>query len=487
MTMSVLLVILAAAAVVLSTTFIRRRYFSPLSNIPGPFVASFSASLWHLWHIYTGHVEEAVIKQHQKHGTFVRIGHNEVSICDASAIRQVLMSHMDKGPTYAIFSMPDKRYVNQMAELHCSEHMRKAKNLAAGYSVTNVIKTEPFVDGALQLLRTQLEKLSSSNSPVKFEEWFNYFAFDVLGEATFSQTFGFLDAGRDIGDTVSNNVFLRLYISILGHFPWAHDYLLANPLIEYFNLTPSMHVFDTCMAAIKSRSLNPEVRKDMLEQWKDQLSKYPDRMQEIEIVTNAVGNLGAGSDTVSSVLQAFVYYMIRNPEMLDMLRKELDSAHLADVPTFEETQNLPILQACIKETLRVHPPVGFGLTRVAPAEGITICNRRFELGTILSVNIWAMHQMTSLFGEDAATFNPRRWLDPARASKMNSVMIAFGAGYNQCPGQNLAKLELYKTCAMVMRDFEIELVDPRREWRYETYFTVAPHDWPCVVRRRKAS
>lgn len=225
----------------------------------------------------------------------------------------------------------------------------------------------------------------------------------------------------------------------------------------------------------------------MLEQWKIQLAKNPDRMDEIEIVTNAVGNLGAGGDTISSALQAFVYYMIRNPEMLAMLQKELDEAHLADVPTFEEAQNLPFLQACIKETLRIHPVVGFGLTRVAPAEGITICDRRFEPGTILSVSIWAIHQMTSIFGDDAAIFNPRRWLDPTRAAKMNSVMIAFGAGYNQCPGQNLAKLELYKTCAMLMRDFEIELVDPGKEWKYENYFTVAPHDWPCFVRRRNTS
>jgi hypothetical protein len=27
-------------------------------------------------------------------------------------------------------------------------------------------------------------------------------------------------------------------------------------------------------------------------------------------------------------------------------------------------------------------------------------------------------------------------------------------------------------------------VDPKREWKYENYFTVAPHDWPCTVKRR---
>jgi cytochrome P450 len=381
--------------------------------------------------------------------------------------------------------MPDKRYVNQMAELSSTEHIRKAKNLAAGYSLTNVIKVEPFIDHALQLLETQLDGLSSTKEPVKFEQWFNYLAFDVLGEATFSQSFGFLEAGKDIGHTVANNVFLRVYISVQGHFPWAHDWLLANPLIEYFNMTPSMHVFDTCMAAIKKRTQNPEVRKDMLEQWKEQLERHPDRMDEIEIVTNAVGNLGAGSDTVSSVLQAFVYHMIHDPEMLDMLRKELDEAKLAHVPTYEETQRLPVLQACIKETYRFHSPVGFGLTRVAPPEGVTVCGRHFPSGTILSVNLWAIHRLTSLFGDDAARFNPRRWLeDPARAVKMNSVIVAFGAGYNQCPGRNLAHLEVSKTTAILMRDYEIELVDPKKEWKYENYFTVAPHDWPCTIRRR---
>jgi cytochrome P450 len=51
----------------------------------------------------------------------------------------------------------------------------------------------------------------------------------------------------------------------------------------------------------------------MLEQWKEQLERHPDRMEENEIVMNAVENLGAGSDTVSSVPQAFVYHMTHGP------------------------------------------------------------------------------------------------------------------------------------------------------------------------------
>lgn len=363
--------------------------------------------------------------------------------------------------------------------------MHKAKNLAAGYTMTNMIKSEPYIDNALRLFESRLDQLNSLDKPVRFEEWFNYLAFDILGEALFSQSFGFLNAGKDIGGTVANNVFLRLYFSILDHFPWAHNYLLANPMIERFSMMPPMHVFDTCVAVLDARSKNDEVRKDMLEQWKDQLKKHPERMEEKEIMANVMGNIGAGSDAISSVLQGFVYHMIHDPKMVEMLQMELDEANLSSVPTYDETQKLHILQACIKEAYRFHPAVGFGLPRVAPSEGVTVCGRYFNPGTILSVNIWAIHRMTSVFGEDAAEFNPRRWLDPERARKMDSAMIPFGAGYNQCPGRNLAHLEMSKTTALLMRDYDIELVDPTKEWKCENYFTVAPHDWPCKVRRRK--
>ena len=66
--MGVLQALFAATAIVLGAIFVRRRYYSPLSDIPGPFVASFSASLWHLWHILKGHIEIAVTEQHRKHG-----------------------------------------------------------------------------------------------------------------------------------------------------------------------------------------------------------------------------------------------------------------------------------------------------------------------------------------------------------------------------------------------------------------------------------
>lgn len=100
-------------------------------------------------------------------------------------------------------------------------------------------------------------------------------------------------------------------------------------------------------------------------------------------------------------MQAFVYCMTPDEDMLEMLRTELDQARLSGVPTYDKTQNLPVLQACIKEALRFHPAVGFGLPRVAPPSGVTACWRYFRPGTVLSVNSWVIHRITSIFGKDA--------------------------------------------------------------------------------------
>lgn len=65
--------LLGAAITLLLFVCMRRRYFSPLSDIPGPFVASFSASLWHVWQVWHGHTEKSMINLHHRYGMGSRI------------------------------------------------------------------------------------------------------------------------------------------------------------------------------------------------------------------------------------------------------------------------------------------------------------------------------------------------------------------------------------------------------------------------------
>ncbi|KAJ5782637.1 hypothetical protein N7457_004411 [Penicillium paradoxum] len=463
-----------------------RRYWTPISDIPGPFVASFS-TLWKVYHLWKGHGEEEMIKLHKKHGYFVRIAENEVSVSHPDAVKQLLHANIAKGSWYSIFSLPDFHYVNQMSELDPKRHIEKSRNVAAGFELSNIIKSEPHVDAILQCLEDRFDELSKQNGTVPLDDWFSFFAFDVLGEVTFSKSFGFVKTGTDIRNAVANTKALALYIAVMGHYTWLHNLTLGNPLLSRIGIQPSSHIFDTCLAAIDARKKNPEVRNDMMQRWLDVRAKYPDRMAENEIFAAAVANIGAGAETVGAAAQAFVYFLLRNPQYLRRLREEIDAAQsrgeLSRIVQYNEAQKLPFLQACLKEAYRFHSAVVGGLPRVVPQGGMTIAGRYFPEGVVLSINTWVFHRSPEIFGEDCNSFNPDRWLQ-SDTSKIDSFLIHWGAGYNQCPGRNLAQFEMLKLMATLIRDYDIEQVDPEKEWVFKSQFTCVPSGWPCKIRRR---
>ena len=241
-----------------------------------------------------------------------------------------------------------------MSEVDPKRHVAQAKNVMSGYAMSNVVKSEPFVDNTILLFEERMDQLSKAKASVEFDKWFNYLAFDIMGEVTFSSRFGFLDEGRDIRNAIANTTILSLYIGIMGHVRWLHALLLANPIVQWLDFAPSQHIFGTCLAAVENRKRNTNSRTDMMEQWMMTRKKFPERMQEKEILTSAVANIGAGADSVSATLQAFVYHLLRSPKRLSRLRDEIDSAQargdLSKVVSFAEAQKLPYLQACVSSS-----------------------------------------------------------------------------------------------------------------------------------------
>ena len=343
------------------------------------------------------------------------------------------------------------------------------------------------MDELLALFQKRLDEMDQAKQAVKFDRWFNYLAIDTVGEVTFSKPFGFLEAGVDHGQTVATQHYLQIYLAVIGHFPWLHNATLANPLLEKWGLAPATFISDNCGKATNARLTNDKVRRDMMELWLDQFRKHPEKMSETEVSTTAMVTVGAGSDTISAILQTITYHLLRDRDMFLQLRQEIDNANLSPIPQYEETHRLPVLSACIKEALRHHPPVSTNYPRVSPPGGVTVCGRFFPAGTVLSVSPYAIHSIPEVFGANIDKFDPGRWLNASQTEhrNMENHLVAFGAGYNQCPGQQLARLELYKTAALMVRDYDVEQVEKSKEWKCDYHFGAIPYDWDCYVRRRK--
>jgi len=79
------------------TAVFKRRYLSSISDIPGPPLASISR-LWQIITLVKGDSINEFYSLHRKHGAFVRVAPNEVSVSHPEAPRKLLLAPLPKVP-----------------------------------------------------------------------------------------------------------------------------------------------------------------------------------------------------------------------------------------------------------------------------------------------------------------------------------------------------------------------------------------------------
>jgi len=76
----------------------------------------------------------------------------------------------------------------------------------------------------------------------------------------------------------------------------------------------------------------------------------------------------------------------RYNKLVEELDSKLDTLDSTDeIASYDKVKDLPYLNAIILETLRYRPTSSFGLPRLVPKGGATVCGEFFKEGTVLSV------------------------------------------------------------------------------------------------------
>lgn len=165
----------------------------------------------------------------------------------------------------------------------------------------------------------------------------------------------------------------------------------------------------------------------------------------------------AGTDTIVTTLCATLLFIVTHPQVHARLQAELDSATLQGYfndPIISDTQarSLPYLVACIRESLRMLPPVWGTFQKVAPPEGDYIDGKYIPGGTRVAICVYGILRSKKIFGQDADLFRPERWLEADReqlALMIRAGEVIFGSGKYSCLGKGIANMEIRKTVATV--------------------------------------
>ncbi|KEF54334.1 cytochrome P450 oxidoreductase [Exophiala aquamarina CBS 119918] len=157
----------------------------------------------------------------------------------------------------------------------------------------------------------------------------------------------------------------------------------------------------------------------------------------------------------------------------------------AEIQLLNEANQMPYLQAALKESMRMHPAVGMLLERVVPEDGVSIAGTFLPAGTIIGICPWVLHRVSRVFGEDADTFRPERWLEasPEALKVMERSNLAFGASPCTCVGKHISLLEMSKIVPQLLWTFELELAQPDKEWKLHDMWFVKQLDFNVYVKR----
>jgi len=170
------------------------------------------------------------------------------------------------------------------------------------------------------------------------------------------------------------------------------------------------------------------------------------------------------STSLATLLSGATYLLCTNPDKFRLLKDELRSFSSATDLSFDNLVNLKYLNAVLRETLRLYPPVPVGVPRVVPEGGSVILGRWVPPETRVSIPHYASYHSAAHF-KDSEAFRPERFLgDSLYNNDVRDALQPFSFGPRNCIGQNLAMHEMRIILATLLYNFDIELVNPNEKW-----------------------
>ncbi|KAE8354196.1 cytochrome P450-domain-containing protein [Aspergillus coremiiformis] len=453
-----------------------------LRDIPSPGLAAFS-NLWLFLQARKGKRFLAVDSAHQKYGKLVRIAPRQISIADDEAI-QAIYGHGNgflKADFYDAFVSIRRGLFNTRDR---AEHSRKRKALSHTFSAKSVGQFEQYIHANVELFVEQWSRLIDTRqnprtgyATVDALHWFNYLAFDIIGDLAFGAPFGMLEKGRDITEMRKSADAAPQYVravEVLNRRGEVAATLGACPsLIPWAKYIPDRffrnglqaveHLSGIAVARVNER-LRPEVmanstRVDLLARLMQGKDASGNQLGREELTVEALTQLIAGSDTTSNTSCAILYWCLRTSGVVENLHRVLDEAIPKDVqvPTHAMVKDIPYLQWIIWETMRIHSPSAMGLPREIPQGNppVTISGHTFYPGDVLSVPSYTIHRSKAIWGPDADEFVPERWDATRLTARQKAAFIPFSTGPRACVGRNVAEMELFVICGTVFRLFDM--------------------------------
>ncbi|RYP81955.1 hypothetical protein DL769_001799 [Monosporascus sp. CRB-8-3] len=461
-------------------------FLHPLARIPGPRLMAASV-LPMGWVRTQGRAPYKLAELHERYGSVVRIGPNEVSCVGSAAFRDVYGFRAGKGGP-----MPrDQRAVLSrrafggisLLQADVRTHAELRRRMGPAFSERAAREQEPlvarYVESLVRRLRAECAAAADGAAVVDMCRYTTWATFDIQGDLLFGEdVFGSLERGRDHPwPTTTMNFFRALtWVKLATELLTPRVMLAAQKLATALGAGGSLHRHaETAKRLVDRRMAAPGGERP---------DGHPDYMSYIvrggakntgdttltreEMYANAQLLMTAGSETVATVLCGALYQLLAHPGALARLAREVRAAFASDADVgfagVSEPGRLEYLQAVLSESMRLWHPVATPMVRQVPRGGCDVAGYHVPEGALIGVTNYATARSERYF-RHAERFVPERWLGaPEYADDDRDAFQPFGYGPMSCMGSALGRLESRLLLAKLIWHFDLELMPESGNW-----------------------
>ncbi|KAJ3194544.1 hypothetical protein HK101_002496 [Irineochytrium annulatum] len=313
-------------------------------------------------------------------------------------------------------------------------------------------------------LVAKLLEAADTGTSIDLHQYFHNFTLDSFGRIGFGDDFGCLDTPADPPP------FARAFDSALEILVMRFINLFWRTTETLWPGKPSLKdhikvIDEFAMERIRLRREKIEKGgqregRDLLDLFMEVRREDGEPLSDQQLRDVILNMILAGRDTTAQALSWTFLELTRNPWIVAGIREEVQRVLGAKrIPTFDEIPKLKYCNAVFMETMRLHPSVP-GNVKISVKEDILPGGIHIPAKTSVFWFPYAMGRRTAIWGPDAATFNPLRWIEPDGSLRRVSPFswIAFNAGPRVCLGQQMATVESVMAIVGLCNELDFETV-----------------------------
>ncbi|KAM6376697.1 cytochrome P450 2C5-like [Pluvialis apricaria] len=240
--------------------------------------------------------------------------------------------------------------------------------------------------------------------------------------------------------------------NIMHHLPGPHRKVLAEceKLKDYIREKVELHKL----------TLDPSCPRDYIDCFLMKAEKEkssPENMYSNEDLVMSVFNLfGAGTVTTSNSLVFSLLILAKYPHIQAKVQEEIDAVvGTGCAPSTEDKMRMPYTNAVIHELQRFHKTRIENFPRMT-TQDVVFRGHTIPKGTVVIPVFSSVHTDPTQW-EKPKEINPGHFLNEKGEFRKREAFMAFSAGKRMCPGEALARIELFLFLTTLLQSFTFQL------------------------------